>query len=81
MRCSYQLKVYDVAMRKNTIAMLENGDGYYKIALMMIKEIGKSLKSKDGDKRLIAFLVPTVHLVHEACIVSLISLCSDPLYI
>lgn len=73
MRCSYQLKVYDVAMRRNAIAVSVNGDGNYAIAFMMIKEIGKSLKNNDGDKRLIAFLVPTVHLVHEACIVLLIS--------
>ncbi|KAL8499337.1 hypothetical protein ACS0TY_022353 [Phlomoides rotata] len=61
----YQLRVYDVAMKRNSIAVAENGDENHKIALMMIREIGKSLKNNDGDKRVIAFLVPTVHLVHE----------------
>ncbi|EYU29224.1 hypothetical protein MIMGU_mgv1a0001671mg, partial [Erythranthe guttata] len=39
------------------------------IAVMLIKEIGKSLKIIDGrGKKLIVFLAPTVHLVHQACI-------------
>lgn len=54
-----------MASRRNTIAVMESGTGKPVIALMMIKEIGKSLAGDNGDKKLIIFLAPTVHLVHQ----------------
>lgn len=62
----YQLKVFDVAKKRNTIAVLETGAGKTMIAVMLIKHIAESLKS-NGDKKLVVFLAPSVHLVHQVC--------------
>lgn len=61
---SYQVKVYEVAMRRNTIAVLETGSGKTIIAVMLIKDIAQSMKSS-GEKKLMVFLAPTVHLVNQ----------------
>jgi len=60
------VKVYEVAMRRNTIAVLETGSGKTIIAVMLIKDIAQSMKSS-GEKKLMVFLAPTVHLVNQAC--------------
>ncbi|KAL8107399.1 endoribonuclease Dicer homolog 3-like [Apium graveolens] len=60
----YQMEVFEVAKKRNTIAQLGVGSDDSMIAVMLIKEIAKSMKLS-GLKRLIIFLTPTVGLVHQ----------------
>lgn len=61
---SYQLEAYEAALARNTIVWLETGSGKTMIAIMLMKEIARRLRG-GGDKRIIIFLAPTVHLVQQ----------------
>lgn len=61
---SYQIKVYQGALKRNTIAVLETGAGKTMIAIMLMNEIGRLMK-ESGDKGLIVFLAPQVNLVNQ----------------
>ena len=63
--CRYHLQVFEVAKKRNTIAVLETGAGKTMVAVTVIKAIGEAIKS-NGHKKLIVFLAPTVHLVNQA---------------
>ncbi|XP_023638559.1 endoribonuclease Dicer homolog 3 isoform X3 [Capsella rubella] len=59
----YEWKVYEVAMERNVIAVLETGADKSEIIKMLTKAMGSS----DKAKRLIIFLAPTVNLVKQQC--------------
>lgn len=62
------MDAFNVAREKNTIAVLGTGCGKTLIAVMLMNEIGHSMKSS-GVKKLIIFLAPTVHLVNQVCLI------------
>ncbi|KAJ6793943.1 endoribonuclease Dicer-like protein 3a [Iris pallida] len=61
---SYQVTIYEEALRRNTIAVLDTGSGKTVIAVMLIKEFSRAFVD-GGRRRLILFLAPTVHLVEQ----------------
>ncbi|VVB04858.1 unnamed protein product [Arabis nemorensis] len=60
---SYESKVYEVAKKRNTIALLGTGTDKSGITNMLIK----AMSSSDSVKRLIIVLAPTVNLVKQQC--------------
>ncbi|KAK1262916.1 hypothetical protein QJS04_geneDACA009520 [Acorus gramineus] len=65
---SYQKTVFDVAVRRNTIAVLETGAGKTMIAVMLMEKMGEDLRVEGVEEKrrqVIVFLAPTVHLVNQ----------------
>ena len=66
-QCSYQVSVFNIAVQRNTIAVLETGSGKTMIAVMLMKELGKEIEI-GCRRKLLVFLAPTVHLVNQVLV-------------
>lgn len=60
----YQLEILAEARQRNTIAYLETGTGKTLISVLLIKALSADLRKRNGRK-LAAFIVPLVPLVHQ----------------
>nr|AFB82635.1 dicer-2 [Penaeus japonicus] len=63
---SYQLELFNCALKKNSILVLGTGSGKTFISILLIKELGHQIREslKGGSKRTV-FVVNTVPLVHQ----------------
>uniref|UniRef100_A0A0E0BBX4 Uncharacterized protein n=1 Tax=Oryza glumipatula TaxID=40148 RepID=A0A0E0BBX4_9ORYZ len=61
----YQVKVFEAALRGNTIAVLDTGSGKTMVAVMLAREHARRVRAGEAPRRIVVFLAPTVHLVHQ----------------
>ena len=61
----YQVEVFAAALRGNTIAVLDTGSGKTMVAVMLAREHARRARAGDAARRIVVFLAPTVHLVHQ----------------
>ncbi|GJM84854.1 hypothetical protein PR202_ga00564 [Eleusine coracana subsp. coracana] len=63
--CRYQMDVFAAALRGNTIAVLDTGSGKTMVAVMLAQEHARRVRGGEAPRRIVVFLAPTVHLVHQ----------------
>ncbi|CAD6212969.1 unnamed protein product [Miscanthus lutarioriparius] len=61
----YQVEVFAAALRGNTIAVLDTGTGKTMVAIMLAREHVLRARAGEAPRRIVVFLAPTVHLVHQ----------------
>ncbi|PWZ54428.1 Endoribonuclease Dicer 3b [Zea mays] len=61
----YQVEVFAAALRGNTIAVLDTGSGKTMVAIMLAREHVLRARAGEALRRIVVFLAPTVHLVHQ----------------
>jgi ERCC4-related helicase len=57
--------VFAAALRGNTIAVLDTGTGKTMVAIMLAREHARRVRAGEAPRRVVVFLAPTVHLVHQ----------------
>ncbi|KAM0930615.1 hypothetical protein ACQ4PT_000868 [Festuca glaucescens] len=65
MMLRYQVEVFEAALRGNTIAVLDTGSGKTMVAVMLAREHVRRVRAGEAPRRIVLFLAPTVHLVHQ----------------
>ncbi|KAM0865318.1 hypothetical protein ACQ4PT_043361 [Festuca glaucescens] len=61
----YQVEVFEAALQGNTIAVLDTGSGKTMVAVMLAREHVRRVRAGEAPRRIVLFLAPTVHLVHQ----------------
>ncbi|KAM0833126.1 hypothetical protein ACQ4PT_064459 [Festuca glaucescens] len=61
----YQVEVFEAALRGNTIAVLDTGSGKTMVAVMLARDHVRRARAGEAPRRIVLFLAPTVHLVHQ----------------
>ncbi|BAF26812.2 Os10g0485600 [Oryza sativa Japonica Group] len=64
-RTSQLVEVFEAALRGNTIAVLDTGSGKTMVAVMLAREHARRVRAGEAPRRIVVFLAPTVHLVHQ----------------
>uniref|UniRef100_A0A0D9XKU7 Uncharacterized protein n=1 Tax=Leersia perrieri TaxID=77586 RepID=A0A0D9XKU7_9ORYZ len=59
------VEVFEAALRGNTIAVLDTGSGKTMVAVMLAREHARRVRAGEAPRRVVVFLAPTVHLVHQ----------------
>lgn len=59
------MEVFEAALRGNTIAVLDTGSGKTMVAVMLAREHARRVRAGEAPRRIVVFLAPTVHLVHQ----------------
>ncbi|KAL6643233.1 hypothetical protein ACP70R_021414 [Stipagrostis hirtigluma subsp. patula] len=61
----YQVEMFAAALSGNTIAVLDTGSGKTMVAVMLAREYARRARAGEAPRRIVVFLAPTVHLVHQ----------------
>ncbi|VAH04530.1 unnamed protein product [Triticum turgidum subsp. durum] len=61
----YQVEVFEAALQGNTIAVLDTGSGKTMVAVLLARHHVGRVRAGEVPRRIVFFLAPTVHLVHQ----------------
>jgi ERCC4-related helicase len=59
------VEVFEAALQGNTVAVLDTGSGKTMVAVMLAREHVRRVRAGEAPRRIVVFLAPTVHLVHQ----------------